>query len=440
LAAATWRYDAASVTDQATGDWSVMKVFVARQPIFDIHEKVYAYELLFRLGPENFFPRSVDGDHATSKIIHDSLHTFGLTELTGNKLAFINITRNILVQDLFTILPPERAAIELLETIEPDAEVIASCVAAKKAGYVIALDDFAFDPKYDAILRLADIVKIDFVATQGDMRRQMAERLSPFGVKLLAEKVETREEFQQAVRLGYHYFQGYFFCKPEMVSGEEVPSFKLNYLNLLSALNAATTDLDSLVQIVRQEPSLSVKLLRYLNSASFGSKAEIRSLKHAVVMLGERGFRKWATLVTLAGMGADKPDELLATCLVRAMFCEQVAVSAGILQDDIDFFLMGILFSIDVFFGRPLVEVLNKMALSEAMRETLLRTASAQIDRVSFDGDSRTDHVLRLALCYERGQWASCDARCAALGVDPTSISGVYEGAVTWANETLTMP
>jgi len=261
--------------------------------------------------------------------------------------------------------------------------------------------------------------------------------LSRFGVKLLAEKVETREEFHRAVELGFTLFQGYFFCRPEMVSGEEVPSFKLNYLNLLSALNSGATDLDELVQIVRQEPSLSVKLLRYLNSASMGAKAEIRSLKHAIVMLGERGFRKWATLVTLAGMGADKPDELLAVCLVRAMFCEQVAARAAIAEDDLDFFLVGILFSIDVFFGRPLSEVLAKIALSEAMRSTLLHIAGSKLDRESLAGDSRSDHVLALALCYERGRWEDCDARCAALGVDPLLVSAIYEQAVGWANETL---
>ena len=414
-----------------------MKVFVARQPIFDAREHVYAYELLFRTGPENFFPRSVDGDHATSKIIHDSIHTFGLSELTGEKLAFINITRNVLVQELFTILPATRAALELLETVEPDAEVVASCKAAKEAGYILALDDFVFDPKYEALLRLADIVKIDFVATKGALRGQMAKRLLTYGVKLLAEKVETREEFQEAITYGYHYFQGYFFCKPEMISGDEVPSFKLNYLSLLSTLNQPSADVDDLVKIIRQEPSLSVKLLRYLNSASLGTKSEIRSLKHAILMLGERGFRKWATLVTLAGMGADKPDELLVTCLVRALFCEQIAEHAGLVDSKVDFFLMGILSSIDVFFGRPIAEILDRMALSAEMRQPLLKFQDGGDEGTISDNPPPSVSVLGLALAYERGQWKACDARCAALRLDPDSVAPIYEAAVSWANETL---
>ena len=418
-----------------------MDVFVARQPILDTKENTFAYELLFRGGPENYFPPATDGDHASAKVIHDTLNTFGFDQLAGDKMVFVNITRKPLVQELYSVLPPKRAVIELLETIEPDDEVIAACETARAAGYMLALDDFIFEDKYAPLLRLANIVKIDFLLTTGEERRVVAEKLAQFDVELLAEKVETRADFDQALELGYRYFQGYFFCKPQMIVGQDVPQFKLNYLRLLSAINAPDLEVDDLVEIVKQDPSLSVKLLRYLNSAFFGWKSEIKSLKHAITMIGEIGFRKWATLVTMTNMGGDKPEELLVTCLIRAKFCEQIGEIARVVDPsvdrNVDFFLVGMLSSIDAFIGRPLPEVLDKLALTKEMTSALIRVTEPDFDAGSSRHELPATRVLALVMAYERAAWGAIDEQCGALRIDPLLIPDLYEKALAWSKESL---
>ncbi len=172
-----------------------MRVFVARQPIFDQDQKVVAYELLFRDGQQNAFPEAMDGDGASSALIHDSMQTIGFDKLTDGKLAFINLTYSLLLREVFTVLPPSRTVIEVLETVEPDERVVAVCAAARLAGYTIALDDFVYSEQFDPLLRVAHIVKIDFLAVRGPERSALVDRLAPFRVALLAEKVETHDDF-----------------------------------------------------------------------------------------------------------------------------------------------------------------------------------------------------------------------------------------------------
>lgn len=415
-----------------------MKIFVARQPIFDPDEKVEGYELLFRNGPQNFFPQNVDSDHASSRIVHDSLNNFGLDELTGRHRAYINITRRLLVERHYAVLPRQRVVVELLETIEPDDEVIAACHEVKQRGYTLALDDFVFAEKYAPLLALADIIKIDFLLTKGDDRRLVAERLAPYKVKLLAEKVETREDFKEAIDLGYTAFQGYFFCKPEMIVGHDVPQSKLTYLQLLAATNEPNISFDNLVRIVRRDPALSVKLLRYLNSAFFATRAEISSLKHAITMLGEEGFRRWTALFSLAGMGEDRPPELLITALHRAYFCEKLAGrSSGSAHNDHDFFLIGMLSQVDALVGRPLEETVEKLNLQPTMRDAILRVGDPNVDLASTMNGNRAAQVLALAVAYERGVWDAVDTQCATLKIALEPLQQLYAESLAWAQRTI---
>ena len=208
-------------------------VFVARQPILDVRQRTCAYELLFRSSTENFFPR-VDGTYASSRILHDSLHVFGFDALSSRQRVYINVTREVLVKELVRVLPPERVTVELLETIEPDAEVVAACARLARDGYQIALDDFIFRPGYEALIAVADIIKVDFTQTRGDERARVVERFGSPRVRMLAEKIETKAEFEEAVRLGYQLFQGYFFARPEILSARDIPPLKVNCLRLLA--------------------------------------------------------------------------------------------------------------------------------------------------------------------------------------------------------------
>jgi len=394
--------------------------FLARQPIFNGREKVIGYELLHRSGTENFFAHE-DGDQASSDVMSNSLLLFGLTRLVGNKKAFINVPRKTLLEGSYSVLPRERTVIEVLETVRPDEEVIKAFKKLKQDGFTLALDDFA-GPVGGPFTALADIIKVDFRQTTGDRRRRLVERFAGQGIQLLAEKVETREEFEEAIELGYSYFQGYFFCKPEIVSQREIRSSGINYMRLVREINQPSLDFDKLEQVVRQELSLSLKLLRYLNSCIFGFSNCVTSIKQALVLLGIERFRQWANFVAFGSACEATPSELLPTCLARARFCELVAPHAGLAGRDADAFLVGLLSVIDSVFGRPMEDVLNELCVTPEIRAALLTR------------ESLLGQPLKLALAYERGNWDEVLPLIQSLGIANAHVGRLYLEAVTWAD------
>ncbi len=399
-----------------------MKVYVARQPIFNQRQQVYAYELLFRSGLDNVFAHS-DGDEATSRVIADSFLLLGLARITGGHKAFINFTRDLLVNDYATLLPKESVVIEILESVEPDESVLEAAKRAKDQGYLLALDDFVYGPKYDPLLKLTDIVKVDFTVSGPKERRSLAERGSRLGIKLLAEKVETREEFEEAVRMGYKYFQGYFFAKPNIVSGKGIPGFKLNYLQLLNQIHQPGLDYDDLDKIIRREVSLSFKLLRYINSAAFGLMNKIHSIKQALALLGELNVKKWASLVTLAGMGQDKPDALLVNSLTRAVYCESLAGPVGIKDRASDLFLLGLFSHIEALIDQPMAEIMTALPVADDIKKALQGQ----------ENQLRT--VFDLVLAHEAGRWDEVFRTAAALGLSEDELPELYLKAVELAEK-----
>ena len=399
-----------------------MDVFVARQPIFDAREELFAYELLFRSSMENFFSHA-DPDLASSRLIDSSLFVLGLDSLTSNKRAFINITRRLLVERLVAVLPKERTGLEILETVEPDEEVITACKELKELGYTLVLDDFVYSPEFEPLVSLADIIKIDFLQTTGKERKSCVERFAPRNIRLLAEKVETREEFNEAVGLGYSYFQGFFFCKPEIITGKDIPGYKLNYLRFMQEINSPDVDFDRLERVIKGEVSLSVKLLRYLNSAAIGLRCRVTSIKQALVMLGERPLKKWAMLVAMTGLGDDKPAELVLTCLIRARFCELTGKNGQLADRDFDLFLVGLLSAVNALMDRPMDHALDEMSLPPDVRETLL------------GGDTPLGAVYSLVLAYEQGNWDTVAGLADSLGMAEEGIPGIYASSVQWADQ-----
>ena len=251
---------------------------------FDRHEQVYGYELLFRSGMENRYTAN-DGDAAAGDVVDNFLNA-GAKTLTAGRKAFINCTRQFLVNEYATLLPKEETVIEILETIEPDAEVLAACRRLKDLGYVIALDDFVYAEKFQPFVELADIIKIDFKLSPPGERQQAVARFAPLGIRLLAEKVETRAELAEARDSGYVYFQGYFFCKPQIVPSRHIPAFKVHYLRILQAISKPELDRSEIVALIDREVSLCYKLLRFVNSSLFGFTREISSTRHALESAG----------------------------------------------------------------------------------------------------------------------------------------------------------
>lgn len=398
-----------------------MDTFIARQPIFDMRQKAYGYELLFRSGLDNFF-RHVDPNQATSKVITDSFFLLNLSSLTAGRRAFINIPRDFLVQEFLFLIPKDQIVVEILEQVTPDEEVVAACEKLKRAGYLLALDDFVYEDRYEPLIGLTDFIKVDFLSTEKEVRRDLVRRFRRFGIRFLAEKIENQEMFDEAREIGYAYCQGYFFCRPMIISGKDIPGLKLHYLRLLQEIHRPELDFEKLSEIVRREISLSYKLLRYINSAFFGLRNKISSLKQALLLLGEKEIRKWITLVTLATLGEDKPEELVIQSILRAKFCESLAPLIGLRHRAEDLFLMGMFSMIDALLDRPLSEILSDLPISEDIKRALLGEENALAE------------VYHYILFYEKGEWEKLSGLGLRLGIDEAKIGALYLEAVKWSS------
>jgi c-di-GMP-related signal transduction protein len=397
----------------------VYEKFIARQPIFDERLKLFAYELLFRANDKNVFqPRP----EASSTVIVDSLMLFGLQSLTGHAKAFINLDLAALQRGAARLLPPDRVVIEILETLVPTPEVVQICKELCDSGYVLALDDFIGHAKWDPLLSLAKFLKVDFRAADSDTRAAIGKRFRGRGMQLLAEKVETHAELQEARSMGYSFFQGYFFCKPSMISARDIPGNKLNYLRLLEAVSSPEFSHDAVENLLKQDPSLVYKLLRYLNSPLLGLRAEVHSVRHAVTLLGEIEFRRWVSILAIVAMASDKPLELVRTALTRAFFCEEISHPIGMGSESSNLFLMGLLSVTDAILDRPIAEILATLPVSPDVRTALC------------GGTNRFRDVYDTLLAYERADWDALASAATRIGPVEATIPGCYQSAATRAS------
>lgn len=403
-----------------------MEHFLARQPIHDRNGKIFGYELLFRSGLDNFFDYS-DPDRASSRVIANSFLLFSIEEMAGGTRAFLNFTRQVLVHDFGSVLPREHTVIEVLENVPPDAEVVAACKRLKEQGFLLALDDFIDQPEYMPLVELADIIKVDFLACDQACRADFAARFLPRGIRLLAEKVETLEDYEMAKALGYHYFQGYFFSRPVIVSRKDIPTAKLPYLRILKEANAADIDFPKLAEAIQAEVATAYKLLRYINSAFFGLRKPVTSIVQALALLGEREFKKWISLLSLAALTTDKPTELLNISLIRGKFCEMAGSLLGYAHRSEDLFLMGLFSLLDAILERPLEEVLASIPMAADTRGALL-------------GDKGTlGTLLQLATAMERGEWNQLSALTTALKIEEERLAPLHVAAIQWTNQAITL-
>ncbi len=394
-------------------------VFIARQPIFNRANAVHGYELLFRSGPENFFAAH-DIDLAATQGLERSVMSFGFDELTQGRLAFVNLSKRVLLNELYTLLPPDRSVIELLETVEPDEQVMAACHRLKSYGYQLALDDFVYRPEFDPLLELADIVKVDFRIPES-RSVEAINRLKSYDCKLLAEKVETQDERVQAQQLGFDMFQGYFFCRPEMLRRRAPVPGRTNYLQLLREVAQDDVEFERVEGIIRQEVAFSIRLLRYLNSAGFGWRHQVETINHALRLLGVRQLRKWVSAVATVGLADGKPIELVTTALLRARLAELLAGPAGLARSDLELFFGGLLSVMDAVMDEPLDRVVDSMSVSPALAAGLLRH------------EPPFGPVLDLAIAQDRGDWNQMEALAGQLGTAPGQVQEAYLTASSWA-------
>ena len=393
--------------------------FVARQPILTKDEKVFGYELLFRDGIEDYF--CPEDPEKASKIMLDSSLIMGLDVLCNGGRAFVNCTRDMLLKDYVTLLPSSVTVVEILESVEPDDLVMAACQRLKEAGYMIALDDFGVGDRREPLTDVADIIKVDVRTTSPQERAAMVKRYGPWRCRMLAEKVETREEFLEAKKAGFSYFQGYFFRKPETVKTHAVPGNQLNYIKMLQVVSKPELEPREIENAIKGEASLCYRLLRYMNSASFGFASEIHSVRHALSILGEREVRRWVRLVVTLAAGQNKSSELVLSALVRARFCE--LLSPKIKHGESDLFLLGLLSLMDSILELPMTDVLEKVPLDQETKAVLL------------GGASHLRPLYQLMLAQESGDWKGTSELAKALSLSESEVAEVYWNAMRWAKE-----
>lgn len=342
--------------------------FIARQPIFDRRLRVLGYELLFRNGPDNHFTPTAQ---PAANVIVDSTMLLRLDSLTGPGKAFLNMSHDELRGGSALLLSSSKTVIEITEQIEPNAKTIRACQDLHLAGYQLALDGFQDVPHWQLLIRFASFLKVDFQVTARDEQEALAKKFSRSGRKLIGKRIETQEEFRRAKRAGYAMFQGFFFLRPQVVIARDLPASKLNSLRLLQESVAPELRYGEIEDILKQEPALLYKLLRYLNSPALGLCREVRSVPHAVALLGEKEFRRWVTVVAVVAASMDEPVEVLRSAITRAYFCEGLAQLLFARANSAEFFLMGLLSLLDVLFARPLAEILDELPLSDGIRTAL---------------------------------------------------------------------
>ncbi|MEL0587677.1 MAG: HDOD domain-containing protein [Candidatus Thiodiazotropha sp. (ex. Lucinoma kazani)] len=343
-------------------------VQVGRQPILDRHLHIYGYELLYR-SDDTDTEAGFDGDLATARTVLNSFLEFGLQRLVGPHRIFFNLTR-IFFTDLQPLpIEKNRVVFEVLEDIELTPEVVDGVKKLHNDGYVIALDDYRFEPRWDPLLPYCSIIKVDILELDLDAYKDQISRLKAQGLILLAEKVETREQYTHSKRLGFDLFQGYFFAKPQTLTTTHLQSNKKLLLKMISRINDPNVDVDEIASLVELDPAISVKILRFINSAAISLPRKVTSIHEAVVYVGIRRLRAWSTLFVMASMDYSSP-ELITTSLVRAELCKSLTEVLSIGQPDSGY-TVGLLSTLDAMVSQPMDELLNDLPLPEQLNDAL---------------------------------------------------------------------
>lgn len=391
-------------------------IAIGRQPIFDKELETVAYELLFRDCDGQNRANIIDGDLATTQVILNALTEIGLKKLVDNKWAFINLTQSFL--DGGFPLPDleKHFVLEILETIPVNDATLAGARKLSQQGYTIALDDFIYHPHLDPFVEIANIIKLDIMAQDHAALGKAVKQFKQRGKKLLAEKVETYEEFEFCKSLNFDYYQGYFFCKPEVLTSKSIPASKMQIIKLLSKLHDPEIGIDELTNDISQDVTLSYRLLRYLNSAHFALQQKVESIRQAIMMLGRDNIRSIATLIIMSRI-EDKPSDLFKTGLIRAKTCSLLADKVHPGSAD-TFFTAGLFSVVDALMDTPIQEIMHRLPLSEDLQNALVYQ------------QGEIGHALLDVITYVRGNLSDI----AGSNYNMDDITKAYLQAIQWAD------
>ncbi|MFT7128931.1 MAG: EAL and modified HD-GYP domain-containing signal transduction protein [Gammaproteobacteria bacterium] len=393
---------------------------LARQPIYDVNINITAYELLFRSDDMNR-ANVIDGDSATSDVILNAFTELPIDEILNHKPAYINFTRNLL--DSPPLIDNQQLVIEILEDIAVDSEMVLAVSRLKDQGYVIALDDYVYNPSHHLLLQLVDVVKIDILALGLDGAQQQIELLSQYNVTFLAEKVETQDEFRQCKTLGFTAFQGYFLSKPEIIKGKKISADQQSVLRLIAVLQDPKVDFDGISRAISANPALSFKLLRLVNSSFFNLRSTIDSITLAITMLGMSKIKSWAGLLAMTNSAA-KPEALAVNTMIRSRMAQLLGEALEKMEFSTDrLFSAGLITSLDAYFDISLDEVMAVLSLPDDMREVIL----------GYEGVPGL--LLDTAILFERATLEKVDwEKLHAIGLSSKFVEESYIESVRWTD------
>ncbi|HZK01716.1 MAG TPA: EAL domain-containing protein [Anaerovoracaceae bacterium] len=393
-----------------------MDLYVARQPVFDRNMDVYGYELLYRSGIKNYYD-GTDDSKATAELINNAFLVMQSKEITSKVKSFINFPKQMLLEKIPLVLPANTTVVEVLERVEIDQNVVDACREMKDKGYTIALDDFVFDESYLPLLEVADIIKIEFNSVSLNEQQLLMNKYRDT-VKFLAEKVETRQEYQLALEMGYDYFQGYFFSKPMIMTDREIGVLKPNLIELVNILNEEEPEYDEIASVIEKDLDLSYKLLRLSGSVFHGFETKV--VKHALVQIGLAELCRWLYVLMLKDIQTVENRELIKTCFVRARLMEMIAKVTGDGKRKSEYFTVGLFSSLDVLLNKDMEVITKDLTMPDRAKEAL----NGEKNKI------RT--VLDIVLYYELSVWDKIDKGILNLGIRPGKLREMYFDALMW--------
>lgn len=402
-----------------------MDIYVARQPIFNRNMNLFGYELLYRRSENNYF-ENTDPSGATTELVHNTFLLMDFNKLTDGTRGFINFNQELMEQEIPGILPKDKVVIEILENVEASQSVIDACKKLKSDGFTLALDDFIFNrdgSDYTPLIELADIIKIEFSYTDKQEQRNLIKKYKN-KIIFLAEKVETREEYREAVEMGYELFQGYFFCKPLMVKAKEIGTINVHLLHILRELDKQDPDFFFIADTIQRDMGLSYKLLKMANSIYFGGTTIIKNMRHAVVRLGIQEMRRWISIMLLREFENDENKELIKICLLRGKLLAFIAREINQEHLETDYFLTGLFSSIDMILGEEKQKILNSLALSDEAKEALIL------------GSGEIADFLESVLLYERFEFDQAREKLIKRNITLERYMDLYMDALAWLKST----
>lgn len=398
-----------------------MKVYVARQPIFDHAGNLYGYELLYRENNENRYSTTLSGSAATCRLLSNINNEFGLENLTGGSYAFVNFTEDLLNEEYLSMLDPDKCIIEILETVTATDDLWSQVSTLRQQGYRFALDDYVGEEEREALTELADILKVDFQLADPARQTQLARRFRGEKV-MLAEKIESEEELDRAIAAGYKLFQGYYFSRPVVISKETVQIAVATYSRLWNEIAKPNPDFGRLAEIIRLDVNLSYKFLMRVNSLKYYRGRQIATIEQALIHLGMEEVKRWTLSILLQDIHQGR-NETAKNALVRAVFTQRLADMLGICKGRDDAYMAGLFSSVDSAMQSGLHELLERINVSQEAKDAIL------------DRKGRLGELLVFVEDYEMENLESLSQFLRRNGLENQEISPIYLGAVRYADQ-----